>query len=314
MSKIEINYDYIPKNLEPDENIILWRYMDFPSLCEILNDNAIPLINVNSFSDKSEGAILKNILSNLPNSHPEGVRYAMYRYRKMTYVSSWCRSKYENTAMWDRYTKPNNGVAIQTNAKLLLDCFNNIDIASNELFSEERVNERDSENRQGQNSYLLPGTIIKEVRYVSEKPSNFKMGKKYMYSGYDRLCFFYKMHHFIDESEIRILHSDYRTIQKLYEMTNSELIEHINEFKNSTINKKEHIPSFYRNISHVPEVLILDIGCASKLIQKIVISPHTYNSFIDIVNKQINIINFKRRSERLAPIVSAEHSESKDWF
>ena len=58
MSKYEINFGDIPPNLEPDEDITLWRYMSFSSLCEIVAYNYIPLINISKFKDKSEGVIL----------------------------------------------------------------------------------------------------------------------------------------------------------------------------------------------------------------------------------------------------------------
>ena len=67
MAKFEINSQNIPSDLEPNEDIILWRYMGFSSLCQILMNNHIPLISVSNFSDKSEGIILKEILSKLPN-------------------------------------------------------------------------------------------------------------------------------------------------------------------------------------------------------------------------------------------------------
>lgn len=56
----EINFDNIPPDLKYDENITLWRYMSFSSLCEMLIHNFIPLININKFSDKSEGSIIKS--------------------------------------------------------------------------------------------------------------------------------------------------------------------------------------------------------------------------------------------------------------
>ena len=41
--------------------------MSFASLCEILMSNYIPLISVSKFPDKSEGIMLKEVLSKLPN-------------------------------------------------------------------------------------------------------------------------------------------------------------------------------------------------------------------------------------------------------
>ena len=122
MKNYEINFESIPLDLEPDENITLWRYMSFSSLCEILMNNHIPLIRIGNFSDKSEGAILKGILSKFPDAYKDSIQYAMQRYYEATYISSWHQAENENAAMWDRYTYGGEGVAIKTNAKLLLDC------------------------------------------------------------------------------------------------------------------------------------------------------------------------------------------------
>ena len=61
----EINSDNIPPDLKYDENIILWRYMSFSSLCEILMYNYIPLIRSDLFEDKSEGIIFKEIIKKI---------------------------------------------------------------------------------------------------------------------------------------------------------------------------------------------------------------------------------------------------------
>ena len=80
MANFEINYGNIPPDLEPNENITLWRYMSFSSLCEILINDCIPTIGIHKFSDKSEGAILKAILSKLPDTTHDGIEYAMRKY------------------------------------------------------------------------------------------------------------------------------------------------------------------------------------------------------------------------------------------
>ena len=139
MENYEINFESIPPDLEPNENITLWRYMSFSSLCEILMNNHIPLISVSNFSDKSEGAILKGVLSKLPNAYEESIQYVMQKYCEATYVSSWHQAGNENAAMWDRYTYGGEGVAIKTNAKLLLDCISAIEanhISHHESFSD----------------------------------------------------------------------------------------------------------------------------------------------------------------------------------
>ena len=120
MKSYEINFDTIPPDLEPDENITLWRYMSFSSLCEILINDHIPLISVRNFSDKAEGSILRAMLSKSPNAHPDSIQYAMQIYYESTHISSWHQADNENAAMWDRYTHGGEGIAISTTAKLLL--------------------------------------------------------------------------------------------------------------------------------------------------------------------------------------------------
>lgn len=128
MARFEINSKNVPPDLEPDESITLWRYMSFTSLCEILMNDHISLISVRNFSDKSEGAILKEILSKLPNTNRNSIEHTMQIYLESTHVSSWHNAKDENAAMWDRYTHGGEGVAIKTNAKLLLDCIPDVEI------------------------------------------------------------------------------------------------------------------------------------------------------------------------------------------
>ena len=79
MEKYEINPGNIPPDLVADENITLWRYMSFGSLCEILMNDCIPLISIRNFSDKSEGAILREILSKLPDVYVDQIEYTIQK-------------------------------------------------------------------------------------------------------------------------------------------------------------------------------------------------------------------------------------------
>ena len=157
MKNNEINFKNIPPDLECNEKITLWRYMSFSSLCEILMNDHIPLISIRNFSDKSEGAILKGILSKLPNTYEDSIQYAMQKYYETTYISSWHKAKNENAAMWDRYTYGGEGVAIKTNAKLLWNCIKAIEtnrIANHQLFSNTRL------DALPENSMFIPQIII----------------------------------------------------------------------------------------------------------------------------------------------------------
>ena len=288
MENYEINFESIPLDLEPDEKTTLWRYMSFSSLCEILMNNHIPLISVINFSDKSEGAILKGILSKLPKTYEDSIQYAMKKYCEATYISSWHQAKNENAAMWDRYTYGGEGVAIKTNAKLLLGCISAIEanhISHHESFSDERL------DALAEHQSFIPRVIIKPIKYTDNKPTDFEMEKKYLRNGYDKLCFFYKLEDFEDESEIRILRSPhvYYGISQLY---------------------SSKFPTLEMFMSPVQDSLQLKIDSAGKLIQEIVVSPHAHDQFIKTVRQSIKHINMLRTDPIKCDVIE---SRRKEW-
>ena len=295
MKNYEINFESIPLDLEPDENITLWRYMSFSSLCEILMNNHIPLIRISNFSDKSEGAILKGILSKLPNTYEDSIQYAMQKYYEATYISSWHQSVNENAAMWDRYTYGGEGVGIKTNARLLLDCISAIEanhISHHESFSDANLGVL------AEGKLFNPHIIIKPIKYTDNKPTDFEMERKYLRNGYDKLCFFYKLEDFEDESEIRILRSESHAyiFSQLHPSTFYEINEDIGKFI------KIQNPSQ------------LKIDSAGKLIQQIVVSPHAHNQFIKTVQQSIEHINvYRQRLQTDLIKCDVIESRRKEW-
>lgn len=297
MINYEINFKNIPLDLEPDENIILWRYMSFSSLCEILMYDHIPLISISKFSDKSEGAILKGILSKLPNTHNDGLEYAMQKYYETVYVSSWHKSKNENAAMWDRYTYGSEGVAIKTNAKLLLGCIKDINsnrILPHDWFSDSSLDKLPEGVRQN------PQLIIKPIKYTNNNPTNFDMKEKYLHNGYDKLCFFYKLEDFKDESEVRILKAPFANPYSLCTFDQNMIQTTQKHLQSQLPNPKDSIP--------------LKINSANKLIQQIVVSPYAHNQFKKTIEQSIVSINLLRQIQQV-DIIECDIIESKrkEW-
>ena len=280
MEKHEINPESIPPDLEPDKKITLWRYMSFGSLCEILMNDCIPLISIRNFPDKSEGAILRGILSKLPDVYVDHIEFTMQKYRESVYVSSWHISKNENAAMWDRYTHGGEGVAIKTNAKLLLDC-----IPQQSFVNGGYIGLVMPEKPEPKEGAVLPArTIIKRVKYINNNPSDFEMREEYLHNGYDKMCFFYKFIDFQDEAEVRILTSPFVNPFG-YALMEPNYFQNVSQ---KSIKGEEHIP-FENSLS-------VKIGSANTLIQKIVISPHAHNKFIETVKQIIDHINTHRAS------------------
>ena len=308
MAKFEINSENIPPDLEPDESITLWRYMSFSSLCEILMNDYIPLIPIQHFSDKSEGRILKEILSKLPNTNKFAIEQTMQIYKETTYVSSWYKAENENAAMWDRYTYKGEGVAVKTNAKLL-------------LYS---IKDAQKQWALGVSSpvpvgiTLPPHIIVKRIKYINYQPSDFEATQEQLQQGNDKLCFFYKMDDYRDESEIRILTSLFREVHELYQTgmpsNYQEIIESLlqpvyQQLSSQGYNLSEHFSPFQSSIP-------LDIESSDNLIEKIVVSPYSHNQFIKTVQQTIEDINTCRKSKGL-PIFQVSkviESRRKDWI
>ena len=296
MKSYEINFETIPPDLEPDENITLWRYMSFSSLYEILINDHIPLISVRNFSDKAEGSILRGILSKLPNAHPGSIQYAMQRYYQSTYISSWHKADNENAAMWDRYTHGGEGIAISTNAKLLFDCIESGDnrISHHDLFSTTRIDALPPEN------ITHAHLVVKPIKYTSTNPTDFEMETKYLQNGYDKFCFFYKLEDFQDESEIRILLSTDANPYYFCQLDSSA----IDEIDEAITQKLVY-----------PESIQLKIDSASKLIQQIIVSPYAHDKFIKTVKQSIQSVNLYRQLTRQTDLIECDVIESrrKEW-
>lgn len=295
MANFEINFGNIPPDLEPNENIPLWRYMSFSSLCEILMNDHIPLIGIHKFSDKSEGAILKAILSKL-RTNQDGIQYSMRKYYETTHISSWHEAESENAAMWDRYTYGGEGVAIKTNAKLLLNCIGAVkgnNITDHQSFSELRLNSLRN------NTSHTPDIIIKGVKYTDKNPADFAMAEKYLRNGYDQLCFFYKLEDFEDESEVRILRSEFPLSYIFASGDRRDFSKTEDAFKKS-------LP--------LKDAVQLKIDSAGKLIQQIVVSPYAHNQFIETVRQSIICINMCRQRLQ-TDLIECDVIESrrKEW-
>ena len=291
MKNYEINSKNIPSDLEPDENITLWRYMSFSSLCDILINDCIPLISIRCFPDKSEGVILREILSKLPNVNINQIEYAMQKYRESVYVSSWHISDNENAAMWDRYTHGGEGVAIKTNAKLLLECIPQGTFIRNE----EIWNVKPPEPKEG--IFQSHTAIINRIKYIDKNPTDFEIRKEDFNKGYDKICFFYKFADFKDEKEVRILTSPFQD-QYGYAMMEPEKFSEYSADDPNIFND-----SVYKKIES-----------ANKLIQKILTSPHAHNYFICTVRQIINIINEHRETTQSELIqCDIDESRRKEW-
>ena len=300
MAKLEINSENILPDLKPKESITLWRYMSFSSLCEIFMNDYIPLIPIQHFSDKSEGRVLKEILSKLSDTNELAIEQTMQMYKETTYVSSWYKAENENAAMWDRYAYKGEGVAVKTNAKLLLSSIDRNEVSLGDPGPVEKI--------------TLP--IVKKIKYINQ-PSNFEATQEQLRSGNDLLCFFFKMDDYKDESEIRILTSRLFNVHEFYKTGTGSNYKEVMESLFQPV-YQQLISQGYninKNFSSFQSSIPLYIESSNNLIEKVVISPHAHNKFIETVRQTIEHINACRKLKGI-PIFEVSkviESRRKDW-
>lgn len=272
----------ILNDLQPDEKIKLWRYTSFSSLCEIIMYNHLPLINVGKFTDKSKGVILKEILCKLEGATEMSVDFVMQIYHNSILVSSWHKSVNENAAMWDRYAKNGEGVAIKTNAKKLLNCIEYHKTINENTNREIYIGNETEDIIMNYTTQSTPDRcFIKEIEYTHTELSNFEINKSDLEKGYDILAFFYKMEDFRDEKEVRIL---YPSIPGIYKIIGTEEMDNIKIYRNTLVEQ------MLRAISEETYKFKFNIGSACNLIDKIVISPYAHTEMIKTVKDVINSI------------------------
>ena len=254
----------IHENLTPDKDTTLWRYTTFSTLCEILINNYIPLVSIINFTDKSEGAILRELFHRESDEITADIMMQAY-YREIA-VSSWHKSKNENAAMWERYGKNGEGVAIKTNAKRLVDSVN-------------RHNLDKEIGDQIHNNNMYHRLVVKEIEYTAQKPSDFTIPYNMLRRGYDIISFFYKMIDFKDEEEVRVLFIDHWGLPNILNSVISDNLMNIRDRESS---------SFYQDIKNRGDQgYAMNIQSPNDIIEEIIISPYAHKKMINTVKKVV---------------------------
>lgn len=111
-----------------NENILLWRYMDFTKFIALISSKSLFFCRADLFADPFEGSYSKaNLMmrqyvykdmkpEQFLNMTTQMANYAKW-VREWTYINCWHANNYESAAMWDLYTKTNEAVAIVTDYK-----------------------------------------------------------------------------------------------------------------------------------------------------------------------------------------------------
>lgn len=116
-----------------DQNLKLWRYMDFTKFVAMLDSKSLYFCRSDKFVDPFEGSTTKtniemrlymmNRNSNSINSRDkvslDDLKSVAHIFRNSVYINCWHANQYESAAMWDLYGKTNEAVAIETEYNIL---------------------------------------------------------------------------------------------------------------------------------------------------------------------------------------------------
>lgn len=121
-------YKEAPAFIPPDdENVKIWRYMDFTKFVSLLDKRSLWFTRADKFKDPFEGSYpKKNVLRRelLPMEIPiEKIPKINLKFRQYVAINCWHINEHESAAMWSLYLKSNEGIAVQSTYKRLRDSF-----------------------------------------------------------------------------------------------------------------------------------------------------------------------------------------------
>ena len=119
----------------PDQNLKIWKYMDFQKFVSLLDKQALFFGKVQMLQDNYEGTLpvfaklfkasASKLYSNGNNTYSNHVDDFLKLLRVTTLVNTWHINEAESAAMWHLYSNNNAGIAIQSTYERLSESFNN---------------------------------------------------------------------------------------------------------------------------------------------------------------------------------------------
>jgi len=107
--------------LPDDPDTIVWKYLDLSKFLDLLLSKKLFMSRSDKFEDQYEGTFSEPTyeeIKKLAANNPEFLNY--YKtHREKVAISSWHINEYESFAMWQIFTKNNEGLAIQSTIRRL---------------------------------------------------------------------------------------------------------------------------------------------------------------------------------------------------
>ena len=124
-------YKEHPIFIPPEDDAVLWRYMDFTKFVSLLDTQTLFFTRADKLGDPFEGSYSKANVAMRPALYegkiPESALQQMADFMKtsrlFTLISCWHEASYESAAMWRLYSREHDGIAIKTDFKSFAQSF-----------------------------------------------------------------------------------------------------------------------------------------------------------------------------------------------
>ena len=102
--------------LPEDNNTIVWKYLDMSKFLDMLLSQQLFMSRSDKFEDQYEGTFSEPTFEEIKKIAANNPKFLDYykSHREKVIISSWHINEYESFAMWQIFTKNNEGLAIQS--------------------------------------------------------------------------------------------------------------------------------------------------------------------------------------------------------
>jgi hypothetical protein len=100
----------------PDDDTIVWKYLDLSKFLDMLLSKQLFMSRSDKFEDQYEGTFSEPTYEEIKKIAANNPKFLDYykSHREKVVISSWHINEYESYAMWQIFTKNNEGLAIQS--------------------------------------------------------------------------------------------------------------------------------------------------------------------------------------------------------
>jgi len=184
-----------PDLVLPDDNSVMWRYMDYPKLQSMLQKNSIFFSRADKQTDNLEGEYPENMLNELETRwgtvvSDDGISYTFMQWHTQKEIPSrllscWNANPHESKKRWSAYTNTTESIAIRSTIGRLKGCFT---IKGNDepvvwigriRYGDEENRLPDSYHKWNVNYFLYPFFAKREVyRWENEVRATVNLARK----------------------------------------------------------------------------------------------------------------------------------------